>query len=136
MDLHFWTKDQEWADISDKVKLIQPSRVVDGEEYYDEFPDEATGFDWPVPGPKPGMPFAIRVKEDSDPNQCGRSWESWSSQPIGWYVDFHRDELVPGEVHGIRLVLTCIETQARFNTLPQPINLVQDIKQIWFRMNS
>jgi hypothetical protein len=144
MDLYFWTKDREWANINDKVQPIQPSLDDDGKERCDEFAPEALEYDWPVPGPEPGMPFAIRVREDPWPDQCGRpwgpneyeSWDTWSSQPIGWYVDFHRDELVPGEVHGIKLVLTCIETQARFNTLPQPVNLVQDVKQLWFRMTS
>ena len=83
--------------------------------------------------PKPGEVFQIAASPDTDPKRSVTEIAdhplNW--QPVAWYVDFDRERLLGTEpmmpaLHGIKLVLTCLDAE------PGAQCTVQDIKQIWF----
>ncbi len=119
--LEFWSKDQRWVSL--EANHIQAAS--DGN--YHGFPGLTTAYP-SLPGPLPGELFSIQAEPETS-EEPGRK-HPMNSQPIAWYIDFHKDQLVPEEIHGIRLVLRCIEAAE------EPICLVQDIKQLWFRVTT
>ena len=128
VDLYFWSKDQRWVTL-DAKPLPENSRNKEN-DLYCGFGVTGLGFDrwteYKLPGPLPGERFSI--KAEPDPETALSRPEPWNSQGFAWYIDFHRNQLTYG-VHGIRLVLTCIERSAEL------LCLVQDVKQIWFRVS-
>jgi hypothetical protein len=121
VDLKFWSKDQRWVNLD--ANSIQPWPNDD----YHGFAGVSDHYS-SLPGPLPGERFAIQAESETT-EEPGRG-HPMNSQPIAWYIDFHRDQLNVDVVHGVRLVLTCIEAAG------QPVCLVQDIKQLWFRVTT
>jgi len=131
VDLYFWSKDQRWVTLHAKP-LPENSRNKE-DDLYCGFGVTGLGFDrwtgYKLPGPLPGERFSIQAIVDDKPKLTRD--EPWNSQGFAWYIDFHRNQLAEGNefVHGIRLVLTCYEKSA------EPLCIVQDVKQIWFRVS-
>jgi ABC-type phosphate transport system substrate-binding protein len=130
VDVEFWTKDQEWENINHRAKQGQALKDEDDNVYYDGFRHfKENGWDKRVPGlpgNPPGSEFTIKAKDDPKPDNTGRDRETWNSAPFATYIDFYKDDLTPGEVHGIRLKLTCIKRET------VSVGKVQDVKQFWF----
>lgn len=126
VDLYFWSKDQRWVTL-DANSLPDRAKSID-DELYCGF-GGARWANYKLPGPLPGEHFSIQAIEDDEPTLTRD--EPWNSQGFAWYIDFHRNQLAEGNdfVHGIRLVLTCYERSA------EPLCIVQDVKQIWFRVS-
>jgi hypothetical protein len=128
VDLYFWSKDQRWVTLHANSLPEETARTED-DDLYCGFDCDFGNYRWTkykLPGPLPGERFSIQAIEDTDPGLPRP--EPWNSQGFAWYIDFHRNQLTYG-VHGIRIVLTCIERSA------EPLCLVQDVKQIWFRVS-
>lgn len=121
VDLFFWTKDDEWVPIG--------ANSIQHDEYggHYGFKEENWWADYALPGPLPGEEFMIEARPDSLSSR-DRS-KPWGSQGFAWYVDLHRRQL-KYSVHGIRLVLTCLESSYTH----EPVK--QDAKQIWFHVVS
>jgi len=115
VSLFFWTKQQIWRSIA---ATMPPAGTAPG--LPSRYPAQYKN----MPGPGPGESFQIEATLDTTPGPAGRD-HPWNCQPIAWYVDLHRDQLELGGLHGIKLVLTCVDTCA-----------VQDVKQLWFRMEN
>lgn len=128
VDLDFWDKDQGWVDLD--AKLIS-DLTQNADDAKDENHDLHCGFSgerwnyYGLPGPLPGEYFEIEAIIDSNTDML-RS-PPWNSRGFAWYIDFHRDQLTANEIQGIRLVLTCGQRSS------EQLNLVQDVKQIWFK---
>lgn len=117
VDMQFWAKSQRW----DPHEVNLPASY-----------DNLYGFDrgewnaYGLPGFIPGANFAITAKRDNDRTMNRRT--PWNSQGFAWFIDFYKDDLALHEIQGIRLVLTCVKRSS------EQINLVQDVKQIWFKV--
>ncbi|MBK6931363.1 MAG: hypothetical protein IPH12_11045 [Saprospirales bacterium] len=124
VDLFFWSKDQRWVSLQPNLLPATASNRND---------DLHCGFhgrywnDYKLPGPISGQQFSIQATPDTNaaPSQPR---DTWNSQGFGWYIDFHRDQLRLGGIHGIKLLLTCIFRG------DEPLCQVQDVKEIWFRV--
>ncbi len=114
LELFFWSKQRRW--VSQEAHSIP----ADATGEYHGFWDLETSYPT-LPGPLPGEAFEIQAVPD--PGQGPGRAHPWNSQPIAWYVDLYRDQLSVFHPHGIRLVLTCLDNC-----------LVQDVKQVWFRV--
>ena len=124
VDLYFWSKNQRWVTL-DATSLPEENSRTGEDDLYCGFGGDRW-VEYKLPGPLPGERFSIQAIEDANP-RLPRP-EPWNSQGFAWYIDFHRNQLTYG-VYGIRLVLTCIERSA------EPLCIVQDVKQIWFRVS-
>jgi hypothetical protein len=112
VSLLFWTHQQRWQSIA---ATLPAAGTAPG------FAADVPGDYGNMPGPRPNEPFQILAAPDPDPDP-GAVPKPWNCRPIAWYVDLRKDQLHPWSTHGIRLVLTCLDTCA-----------VQDVKQLWFR---
>ena len=119
IDLKFWNKDGRW--VSHEAKLMQP---LDDGTTYPGFPRPYHGY-YSMPGPRPREVFEIQAQPDETDRAGGRHPYSW--QPVGWYIDFHKDQLTYYSIHGIKLILNCADVNPELNCY------VQDVVQIWFR---
>ena len=128
LDLYFWNKGQRWVTLHAKP-LPEDSKNAENDLYCGF--GTKNGFDrwkeYNLPGPNPGERFSIQAAEDMNPSLPRP--EPWNSQGFAWYIDFHRHQLTDHGVQGIRIVLTCSERSG------EPLCLVQDVKQIWFRLS-
>lgn len=131
VDLYFWSKYQRWLSL--KAKSLPETSSSQDDELYCGFDikirdgiKKGRWIDYNLPGPLPGEYFSIQALVDT--KQGLERPEPWNSQGFAWYVDLHKNQLNHGSIHGIRLVLTCGQRSSK------PICLVQDVKQIWFRV--
>ena len=124
VDLYFWTSDGRW------VKKRAEVMETYWSGYHPRYPDP-DWYDLPATIPRPGQAFKIEATPDTHGGPGDRP-HPWNCQPVAWCVDFYKGELchvttpeVP-VLHGIKLVLICIDTE------PEVSCKVQDIKQLWF----
>lgn len=134
VDLYFWASDGRWVSVDAKVmQLFDSAGDLDcsvelPERVFPTFPIEyPCDYDLPASIPRPREVFEISATPDVSEGRAGRG-HPWNCQPIAWYVDFRRDQLINCDsvmlpaLHGIKLVLTCIDSCT-----------VQDVKQLWFK---
>lgn len=131
VDLYFWSKDRRWVTLNAK-SLPETSGSIEDELYCGFDLEDENGeqkghwIDYNLPGPLPGEYFSKKAERDTDTTKARD--KPYSSQGFAWYIDFHRDQLDYNAIQGIRLVLTCGRRSSK------PLCLVQDVKQIWFRI--
>lgn len=133
VDLYFWNKDRRWVIL--QADLLPERAKYEDDDLHCGFPREKVTpprydrwKDYKLPGPLPGELFSIEATKDTGSDASQPKGE-WNSQGIAWYIDFHRDQVPVDDVYGIRLVLTCVDRAG------EPLCLVQDVKQLWFRVS-
>lgn len=119
IDLKFWTADERWVSLD--AKPINP--LADGTTYPGFPPSYHAHYSMPGPGVR--EVFEIQAVPDRTDRAGGNHPYNW--QPVGWYIDFHKDQLAYDSVHGIKLILNCVDINPEVNCQ------VQDVMQIWFK---
>lgn len=119
VDLYFWSSSGRWvrfeANSMDESfhSIYMPS--VDKDHLHND--------KYNLPGPLPSESFEITAVPNTTPGRTiERADHPLNWQPILWRIDFHKSHLKEWNIHGIKLVLTCVDNY-----------LVQDVVQIWFK---